>query len=51
MQYEGLTAGSVREDINSPVVVDMTMAFSSFSKLREDEDIHIPELFHGQGHP
>jgi len=50
MQYEGLTAGSVREDINSPVVVDMTMAFSSFSKLREDEDIHIPELFHGQGH-
>ncbi|KAM7204873.1 hypothetical protein V8F33_001462 [Rhypophila sp. PSN 637] len=29
LQYEGLTAGSTREDINSPVVVDMKLAYES----------------------
>ncbi|KAK4207871.1 aaa family atpase protein [Rhypophila decipiens] len=29
LQYEGLTAGSTREDINSPVVIDMKLAYES----------------------
>ncbi|KAM7192881.1 hypothetical protein V8F20_008678 [Naviculisporaceae sp. PSN 640] len=32
LQYEGLTAGSAREDINSPVVVDMKLAYESEAK-------------------
>ncbi|KAI0381928.1 hypothetical protein F5Y04DRAFT_270592 [Hypomontagnella monticulosa] len=41
MQYEGLTAGTSREEINSPVVVDLKLAFESGPEL-EKASIAIP---------
>ncbi|KAK0616337.1 hypothetical protein B0T14DRAFT_434119 [Immersiella caudata] len=46
MQYEGLTSGTVREEINSPVVVDMTLAFQSDGDPGK-KLIHIPEFSRG----
>ncbi|KAK4209029.1 hypothetical protein QBC37DRAFT_431008 [Rhypophila decipiens] len=41
LQYEGLTVGSNREEINSPVVIDLTQAFQG-GPGKYDVDLKVP---------
>ncbi|KAI1121218.1 hypothetical protein F5Y10DRAFT_288721 [Nemania abortiva] len=42
-QYEGMTAGRSREEINSPVIIDMKLAFEGDQDLRENF-IEVPKF-------
>ncbi|KAI0451497.1 hypothetical protein F5B21DRAFT_516664 [Xylaria acuta] len=42
-QYEGLTTGSNREEINSPVIIDVKMAFEGDQDF-ETQSIEVPKL-------
>ncbi|KAK6217809.1 hypothetical protein LQW54_003096 [Pestalotiopsis sp. IQ-011] len=47
LQYEGLTAGPLREDINSPVVVDIRLAYEGGRDI-DEALIKVPVVSSGQ---